>query len=267
MALTTLAVSVGDNCVDHYLPPIERRFVGGNALNVAVHMQRSGLPAAYVGAVGNDEKGTFMLNGLQNLGVDISHVQVIPGQTSQTDIRLTPEGDRIFVHETIGPVKTLELSDPTKQFIYQHKLVHNTWLGGTEKYLPEFKKAAMLVSLDYGERYPAKFLDETVSYIDIAFLSLPEEESSQAPGLAQQVASRGPRLVVVTMGREGSLAFDGHFYKQPAIPIQVLDTLGAGDTFIGVFLANWLKSNSLARCLQEAAQAAARTCTHYGAWE
>jgi fructoselysine 6-kinase len=267
MAITTLAISVGDNCVDHYLPPIERCFVGGNGLNVAVHMQRTGLPAAYIGAVGNDEKGKFILNGLQSLGVDIAHVQVLPGQTSQTDIRLTPEGDRIFVHETIGPVKTLELDRPTKQFIYQHKLVHNTWLGGTVKYLAEFKKAAVLVSLDYGERYPAEFLDETVGSIDIAFLSLPEGEASQAPELARQVAARGPRLVVVTLGREGSLAFNGKCHQQPAIPAQVVDTLGAGDTFIGVFLAHWLKIKPLDQCLLKAAQAAARTCTHYGAWE
>lgn len=267
MAITTLAVSVGDNCVDHYLPPIERCFVGGNGLNVAVHMQRSGLPSAYIGAVGNDDNGKFILNGLQSLGVDFSHVQVLLGQTSQTDIRLTPEGDRIFVHETIGPVKTLELDQLTKQYIYQHKLVHNTWLGGTVKYLAEFKKAGLLVSQDYGERYPPEFMDETVGSIDVAFLSLPEEEASQAPGLAREVAARGPQLVVVTLGREGSLAFDGQDHQQPANPAQVVDTLGAGDTFIGVFLAHWLKSKPLDQCLLKAAQAAAHTCTHYGAWE
>jgi fructoselysine 6-kinase len=267
MAITTHAISIGDNCIDHYLPPIERDFVGGNALNVAVAMQRAGLPSAYIGAVGNDEQGKLIFQKLEEQGVDVSYIQVLPGKTNQTDIQLTPSGDRIFVHEWINPVMSLDLDDATKGFISHHLLVHNTWLGGTEQHLDKFKQDFPLVSLDYGERYSKEFFEKTISYVDLAFFSLPESEAARAHDMAIETALLGPRLVVITMGLKGSLAYNGTIYQQPAIPVDVIDTLGAGDTFIGVFLANWLKNHPLPFCLLAATQAASKTCTHYGAWE
>lgn len=267
MAINTIAVCVGDNCIDHYLHPIERSFVGGNALNVAVYLQRGGIPSAYVGVVGNDDHGRLIKRSLQQTGVDISRLLTRPGMTSFTDIRLTPEGDRLFIHEHIGPQKVLELDDDVLHFICQHQLVHTTWLGGAQKYLPHFKQSQILISMDYGERYTPAFLESTIPYIDIAFFSLPEAESHRAKDLAQQAVGMGVQLAIVTLGREGSLAYDGKVYMHPAQPTQAVDTLGAGDTYIGVFLAHWLISQPIGQCMRLASQAAAYTCTHYGAWE
>ena len=267
MALTTSAVCIGDNCIDHYLPPINRRFVGGNALNVAVHMSRAGLSTAYVGAVGDDPEGKQTIKELRRQGIDVSHIQIHPGKTSTTDILLTPEGDRKFVYEYIGPLKKLELETDTLEFIIRHDLAHNSWLGGTEKYLSLFKRAKLLVSFDFGERYSQDFLDRVIADVDVAFFSTTEVAGHQAKEFASQIGQRGPRLVVITMGHWGSLAYDGSLHFQSAFPAQVVDTLGAGDTFIGVFLACWMKEFPIADCLKEAAKSAAHTCTHFGAWE
>jgi fructoselysine 6-kinase len=267
MAISTIAVSVGDNCIDHYLPPIERSFVGGNALNVAVTMNRAGLPTAYVGVIGDDDQGKLIQNTLLHEGVDVTHLKTIPGVTSYTEIRLTAEGDRQFIHEHVGPLQTLELDAETIHFICQHKLAHNTWLGGTQKYLPQFKQAGILVSMDYGERYTQDFFYDTIPNVNIAFFSLPEAEAYRAKELAKQAVRLGAQIAIITLGREGSLAYNGTDYTHPARQIQVVDTLGAGDTYIGVFLAQWLKSQPLAKCMEIATQAAALTCTHYGAWE
>jgi hypothetical protein len=74
-SMNTIAVSLGDSCVDHYLAPIEKDFISGNALNVAVHMQQAGLPSAYVGSVGNDRCGEHILGALHEQSVDVFHVQ------------------------------------------------------------------------------------------------------------------------------------------------------------------------------------------------
>ena len=267
MAVRTAAVCIGDNCIDHYLPPIESRFVGGNALNVAVHMHQAGIPTAYIGAVGDDFEGEQTIQKLERRGIDVSHLQVHPGKTSTTDILLTPDGERQFIHEYLGPRKTLELDPGTLDFIVQHDLAHNSWQGGTEEYLAYFKQAKPLVSFDFGERYSQDFLERTIQKVDLAFFSTSEEEAKRVKEFASQIVEQGPRLVVITMGHWGSLAYDGSFTFQSAFPAQVLDTLGAGDTFIGVFLAHWMKKEPVQDCLQAASQAAAHTCTHYGAWE
>ncbi|MFZ5911140.1 MAG: PfkB family carbohydrate kinase [Chloroflexota bacterium] len=265
--MSTIAVAVGDNCVDHYLPPIGCDFSGGNAVNVAVHLERAGCPTAYIGAIGDDENGKKLLQDINREGVDTTHVKVYPGQhTACTHIRLSETKERQFVYEDFGPKDVFALDEADIAFIQGHRLVHNTWQGGTEKYLPRFKQSNILVSQDYGERYTPDFVDRTIAYVDVAFFSMPEDAGQDMRQLAEQMKGRGLRLVVVTQGLNGSIAFDGNFYFQPAIPVKVADTLGAGDAFIGAFLANWLDHKEIADCMKVAAQVASQTCTHFGGW-
>ncbi len=265
--MSTLAVAVGDNCVDHYLPPIGHDFSGGNAINVAVHLQRAGCPTAYIGAIGDDEDGKKLLQDVGRKGVDTAHVKVYPGQhTACTHIRLSDTNERQFVYEDFGPKDAFALDEEDIAFIQGHRLMHNTWQGGTEKYLPHFKGSDILISQDYGERYTPDFVDQTIGYVDVAFFSMPEDSGQDMRQLAEHMKKRGPRLVVVTQGLGGSVAFDGEFYSQPAIPVNVVDTLGAGDAFIGTFLANWLNKKEIALSMNAAAQVASQTCCHFGGW-
>jgi len=265
--VNSLAACVGDNCVDEYLPPVSRSFIGGNAANVAVFMQRAGVATAYLGAVGDDPAGAWIVYGLRRQGLDVSHVQVHPGPSARSHIRLSASGDREFVHEDLGPKERFALAADDLDFIARHRLVHNTFLGGSEGYLADFKRTpGLLVSMDYGERCPPELIAETIALVDLAFFSLPEERRAEAEDLAAEMRARGPRLVVVTFGKLGSLACDGDYYTQPAFPVQVVDTLGAGDTYIGVFLAGWLQGLPMQECMRRASREAAQTCTHYGAW-
>jgi len=265
--MTVSAVCVGDNCVDFYLPPINRRYIGGNAVNLAVHLCRAGIPTAYIGAVGDDADGELTLHKLREEGVDVSYVQIVPGQTATTHIRLTPSGERQFIHEYLGPRPILELDELTLNFISQHSLVHNTMAGGTEAYLSHFSRVAgLMVSVDYGERSHPEFIACTLPFVDLAFFSMNEDQRSEAEELAHSKFSQGPCLVVVTLGSGGSLAYNGDLYYQPAIPVRVVDTLGAGDSYIGTFLAYWLKGAEIPVCMQNASAAAAETCTHFGGW-
>jgi fructoselysine 6-kinase len=267
VTLKTPALCLGDNCVDYYLPPINLSFVGGNAVNVSIAMQYAGLPSAYVGLVGEDEEGRLILRRLREHGIDVSHVRVIPGQTGKTHICLTPQGERQFLFEHLGPVFPIPLDEEILNFTLQHNLIHTTCFGGAQLYLPEIKKKPdILVSMDYGERYSQDFVDETIALIDLAFFSLPENFRASAKDFASQMYRPHLRLLLTTMGKGGSLAFNGNFHYQPASPIDVLDSLGAGDAYIGTFLANWYLGNTIIKSMEQASQAAARACTHLGAW-
>jgi len=266
--MSVSVVCVGDNCIDYYLPPLDYKFVGGNALNVAVYLRRSGVSSAYVGILGNDIEGKLILNMLQAQGVDTSHVKSIPGITAQTHIRLNPKGDREFVYESSGPAGKLLFDEDLLSFLFQHKLIHNTWLGKTEAQLPVFKQNQnTLISLDYGERYTPDFMERTIQYVDLAFFSLPEDKFEIAEEYAIQMHGLGPQLVIITMGNKGSLGYNGSSYFQPAFLTDVVDTLGAGDAYVGTFLANWLNGKSLNESMLQASTIAAQTCTHYGAWK
>jgi fructoselysine 6-kinase len=262
-----IVVSVGDNCIDYYLPPIDKRFVGGNAVNVAVHMQDSGIPTSYVGVVGDDSFGEILIRKLTQKNLEVSNVQTLSGQTAQTHIRLGPYGDREFVYEHLGPQPSLLLDQKTIEYVQTHTLIHTSQLGGAERYLPIFKqKKENLLSMDYGERSTQDFIERSIKFVDIAFFSLPEEKAHLGEKTALNFFGMGPSIVVVTMGSKGSLVYNGKLFYQPAISVEVVDTLGAGDRYIGVFLAQWLQKKSIDLCMKIAAEKAAQTCTHYGAW-
>jgi fructoselysine 6-kinase len=261
------AVTVGDNCIDSYVYPIKKEFVGGNAVNVAVALHRNGISSSYVGVVGDDEYGGTVLEGLEAAGVDVSHSRRLKGETAVTTVELR-NGDRVFLEERLGVTANLTLDEETLEFIARHRLVHNTHLGHTARLVPRFRDADLLVSFDYSTMEDREIVRETIEHVDIAFASFPEQDLLKAIELAKALVAHGPRIAVVTMGEAGSVAFDGqHVWRQLAVPVEgVVDTLGAGDTFIGTFLGGWLKGQDTAVILQEAAVQAANNCKHFGGW-
>jgi len=77
--------------------------------------------------------------------------------------------------------------------------------------------------------------------------------------------SAGASVVVVTMGRIGSLASDGRqIVAADAVPVTPVDTTGAGDTFIAAFIDARLTGLDLQSSLNAGRSAAAATCRHYG---
>ncbi|MBQ6030688.1 MAG: fructoselysine 6-kinase, partial [Oscillospiraceae bacterium] len=80
--------------------------------------------------------------------------------------------------------------------------------------------------------------------------------------------SMGPELVIATRGGRGSLAFDGtEFYTADVVPCPVVDTLGAGDSYIAGFLAAWLSRQPVPICMTAGAKNAAVTIGCSGAWK
>jgi hypothetical protein len=85
--------------------------------------------------------------------------------------------------------------------------------------------------------------------------------------IARRVVEGGAELAVVTLGAKGSVAFDGQrVIVVPAHPIRAVDTLGAGDSYIGTFLAGRLRGDSVETAMQSATEAASATCLHWAAW-
>src|SRR5215204_4734578 len=101
--MTSIGVaSVGDNCIDCYMPPVGLSTVGGNALNVAVHLKLMGHKAAYFGAVGSDEDGRRVSAVLEDHQLPTEYVRRTAGRTAYTEIGSDPAGDRIILFEDFG---------------------------------------------------------------------------------------------------------------------------------------------------------------------
>jgi fructoselysine 6-kinase len=258
--------TMGDNCLDHYLPPLDRKFVGGNALNVAVGLCDRGHEVAYAGAVGSDRAGEAVLAAARGRGIDTGHVKIGPGATGATTIRLTDDGDRVFESEVLGESGTYRPDPETLADLASRAWVHGAGLAGGAEGFTGLRRGGARLSFDFSHASSPQRMAELCPHLEVAFLSAPGAGAAEAEGLAERAVAAGAATAVVTRGRHGSLALAGRVHHQPPVPVAVVDTLGAGDAYIAACISTLVEGGTLEAALRLGAEAAARTCTHYGAW-
>ena len=257
----TIFATVGDNCIDRFLPPVGDCLVGGNAVNVAVQLAGLGCPVDYLGAVGVDPGGDAVSAALAANGVGTGRLRRFPGKpTARTDIEILPDGDRRFVFESFGACDGYRPDQADLQFLARMRHVHIGWLRGAVAFRRVLQASNAVVSQDLTVNNQPSELDP--AGLDIAFGSATPEagEAESARFLA-----RGARLAVITLGAAGSLANDGRqLFRVAAVPTAVEDTTGAGDAFIAGFLEAHAKGLNIKDCLQRGAELGAACCRHRG---
>jgi fructoselysine 6-kinase len=258
-------VGVGDNTVDRYAH-LGRMFPGGNAVNVPVLAHRYGHLASYIGWLGNDQNGRLILDALREEGIDVSRCRVVDGPTSYSTVALV-DGDRVFGAASHGVTDQLALDADDLSFVRHHDLAHTSIYSYVERDLPRLHAAAPALSFDFSSDWTRDYLAEMLPFVDIAFLSHPPADVDRIVELIGWAKAHGPRLVVVTLGMDGAFASDGGpIQHQGIVPTEVVDTLGAGDAFAARPLVEHLGGASLQASMAAAAEAAAATCTYYGAF-
>ncbi len=254
--------SVGDNCIDRFLPPVSQSLVGGNAVNVAVQIARLGHPAIYFGAVGKDANGIRTKRALEANGVETKHVRVYPGVTAYTDIEQTPLGDRIMAFEEFGVCAGYRPSESDLAVLEAVDHVHIGWMDDGGALRRRLAARGVSVSQDISVNTSLENLG--VEGLSIAFASA-GARGKKAETMLRDMLEGGARCAVVTCGAEGAIA--SHRSERAEIDIasvQVVDTTGAGDSFIAGFLAAFIASRPLAACMEAGRDCAAATCTHVG---
>jgi sugar/nucleoside kinase (ribokinase family) len=219
---------------------------GGPAATAAVTLARLGIDVAFVGAVGDDDAGTFVLQSLALEGVDIAMLSVVPGaRTPQSAILVGADGSRAIIHHP-GDARFPD-TPLTGDWIH----VDHVGFGHVQRISPA------MVSLDGGNPIEGFDLQGITVYA-------PTEERLRADfGDAQGAIDAGADLVVVTRGAEGSVATTqaGETVEVDGVPCDgLVSTLGAGDVFHGALLAYVMRGASLRDALRAANTAASLSC-------
>jgi sugar/nucleoside kinase (ribokinase family) len=260
--MTPRLLALGDNVVDCY-PDLGEMFPGGNAVNVAVHAQRNGAAASYLGVLGTDEAGDLLRKALADEGVDTSLTRVENGPNAYAVVRLVG-GNRVFEKGVVG-VSRFRVTDEELRKVGVADLVHTGECSMLEDDLSRLAEAARVLSFDFSER-PWDYIAEYARYASIAILSAASTED-EPTGLVMRVAALGPRIVVVTQGASGAtMGVDGRILHAPAGDGPVVDTLGAGDALIARVLVGIARGEEPQALLCAATEYATRTCAEYGAF-
>jgi len=256
-------LGVGDNCIDDYAE-LGKKYPGGNAMNIAVYASRyPGVKADYIGVVGTDENGEYLLDEIKKQELATDKIIIQEGKNAVTRI-LVREGDRIFDDYTEGVQENAVLL--FENIPQGYDLVHFVVWGFGREHVPRLKGVAL--SCDFS----SKLNDPRTGimpYLDYSFFSGSHliEEGKDPEEEIRRLKERTTGLVVMTLGEHGSIVYDGEkIFRGEALPVEVVDTLGAGDAFIAAFLVSRLEGKMIQESIDAGHFAARDICRRLGAW-
>ncbi len=249
---------------------------GGKGANQALAAARGGGQVRFVGAVGGDATAGDPLALLDAAGVDLSAVETVKGPTGTAVILVEASGENMIAVIPGANGHFLPQSASSLDFgrgdvlLLQMEVPVETMVAGAKR----AKAAGAAVILNI-----APFKAEATAllpHVDLlvvnesegaALADTLETEAGAPEALAKALQATTGKTVVMTLGEDGALAVqDGEVTTVDAFSVDVVDTVGAGDTFCGT-LATILDSGGAldAAALKRASAAGALACTKKGA--
>lgn len=270
-------IGLGDNVVDKY-EHIKRMYPGGNALNFAAYAKKLGIESAFLGVFGSDKESEHVQNTVHKLDLDVSKCRHFEGENGCARVTLE-NGDRVFLGSNSGGVlreNGLNLVEEDLEYIKGFNLLHAGLYGYTEPELDKIKKLNIPISFDFSDDFTMDEVERIASKVDFSFFSCSHLKDDEILNLIMKTYELGSKIVLVTMGEEGALLYDGNkFYSQQPKLVEAIDTMGAGDSFITAFLINYIsktqenkldKETIIKESLAEGAIFSAKTCLIQGSF-
>ena len=253
--------------------------VGGGPANTAKALSNLGFPTSFIGGISSDEYGILIEAELSSYGVDLDRALRSELPTAIAEVELSevgsasykfklentatfafgewlPEGNPGVIH--IGTLATIIEPGASALFEWARGFsspivfdpnVRSSVLADREKYRKHFERWAEIASV-------VKLSEE-----DLSWLGYTEDE----------ILNLGPEIVVLTRGVKGLSGYRaGSRVDVDGVAVEVVDTIGAGDTVGAVIVEGLINHGELERdtlksVLKRAAKAAAITCTRPGA--
>lgn len=237
---------------------------GGAPANVAVAVQRLGLDAAFVGKIGDDPNGVFIREALDDAGINTDFLCVDPdARTTIVFVAVWDDGrkDLCFYRNPGADMRLLpeeitpELFDGARVFHYGSiAFIGGSIADAQRKALDMARARNLMISYDPNYR-PTLWPDEATArtviqdsfkYCHLAKIA--EEEWSVATGHEdldagiQAVLDRGVEVLIISRGANGALVTNGDYRLEITgrRDIEVVETLGAGDAFMGAMITRLL---------------------------
>jgi fructokinase len=254
------ALVIGEALVDEIVTPEEvTAHPGGSPFNVAVGLARLGAKTTLHTAIGDDERGALLRGHAEQSGLTLTPESVTTDATSSARATIGPDGAAAYDFSVAWRPRTFHPSEP-------FGVVHSGSIAavmqpGSDLVLEMLARArsTSIISLDPNMR-PALTPDRSATRKRLeALLRLADVVKASDEDIAwlhpgddpADVAARwlklGPALVIVTRGAAGAATFvrDGSAIVAP-VPASVVDTIGAGDSFMAGLLSALVRTGATA---------------------
>jgi 2-dehydro-3-deoxygluconokinase len=273
--------------------------IGGAESNVAIAVARLGVTSTWMGHVGDDDFGSMVIREILGQGVRvIAHRD--PAAPTGLLVKEHRGGRpwRVRYYRSGSAASRLSAADLDETAIAEAGVLHLTGItpalgagprAAVDRAVDVARAAGTLVSFDVNYRASLWSPDQArtalaavVPKVDVLFAGFDEaallvhgeprepdgDPWAGARDLAVRLAALGPAHVVIKLGEHGALSLrDGVFAQVPAFPVDVVDTVGAGDAFVGGYLGALVTGQDVKGCLETGARLGALVCGAQGDWE
>jgi ribokinase len=251
---------------------------GGKGANQAAAAALLGASVTFLGRVGDDEFGQPLVEALEEKGIDASLVERVPDKfTGSAFITVTPDGENAITvapgaNRSLKPEDVDAASDAigdARVLVAQMEIPVQTVLRAVEVAAERGTRA--LVNLAPTFEVPRGLLEKldplVVNEHEAAFLLGSEVEGvNGALFAAPKLLSLGPRSAVITVGEAGAVFAGGDPAEHLSAPeVDVVDTTGAGDAFVGALATQLAREALLGEAVAYAVRAGAAAVTKEGA--
>ena len=235
---------------------------GGKGVNQAVACARMGARTAFVGCVGNDDAGVFLRGVLENEGIDTTMLRVVDMPTGRAFINVDSRGENEIVvvsgaNTQVGIAHDAIVLPMARVVLMQLEIPLTT----VRNALHLARRNGALTVLN-----PAPFKALDAGVLSLVDVIVPNETESAACGGTQALLDAGVKTVLTTLGERG-VVINTHTSATSIAPHKVVavDTVGAGDAFIGALSAELARGATISEAASVGAVAGALATTVHGA--
>ena len=246
-------------------------YPGGKGANQAVAAARLGAEVMFAGSVGKDPYGGQVLKSLRDVGINLNRVNSRGTTTGTAFVVVAEDGENQIVVASGANLETCsnQIKDSDLSLCTHIVLQLEVPLKEIEDIIFRAKAAGCKIILNYA---PANVIQPTaIECCD--YLIMNEIEANSLFGQKKEVeeyavkfSKRFDAECIITLGPKGSLlATREGLYKIDALEVEAIDTVGAGDMFVGAFSAGLFKGECTTSSLQRATVASGLACKFNGA--
>ncbi|MBD3196546.1 MAG: hypothetical protein GF317_15915 [Candidatus Lokiarchaeota archaeon] len=255
----------------------ENYFSGGVTANFLVAISRLNVSCGFIGAVGKDPYGDFLIEEFKKERVDVRFTKKKAKAKTPVNFIFIVEGEKTIIQSPHMQTTKLEVSDLNLNYIASSNLLHTSIIHQelTEKAIQIAKSNNVKISIDLEAQIARRGWDALKEILLSADVVIPNKEGAKIitntknpQEAANTLINQGIPIVIITMGKKGVLITTEECQKViPAYDVEkIVDTTGAGDTFNGAFsVGYWIKEWSLEDSCKFANAAAALKIQSLGA--
>ena len=259
----------------------DRKYIGGAPLNFAAHFSRHGGEVYMLSSLGDDELGNDALKVLRNWGISANYVSKSEYPTGRCLVAL--DENSVPTYNLLENVAwdniTAENIDEDFDVLYFGTLALRD-IKNRKTLEKVLKKEYREIFCDVNLRTPfyskesvnfvfenatiVKISDEELAEV-LAFVGIDEDDFEK---ICFEIEKKFPniKIVIITLGQKGAVAYDGSkMFRVPAVPCEVVSTVGAGDSFSASFLWKYMSDEAVEESLIHASKIASFVVSQYDA--